>query len=191
MNEVRNHLKANFILMNDIVFDDADFEEGGEFYNNGQGWEAIGRDCLESGLEDHENQFSGVFDGNNYKIVNLKQNITLKEANKSYNVGGFFNSVGLNGVIKNLTLENAKIDANKNGLYAILATSNHGEILNCRTTGSVNVKSGGYAGGISGGGAETYYCINKGKVESSYYAAGITAMAANFKGRGCYNTGSI
>ena len=77
-------MKANFILMNDIVFDDADFEEGGEFYNDGQGWEAIGEYYKDDGNYDYDNQFSGVFNGNQYKIVNLKQNITVNSTGKSH-----------------------------------------------------------------------------------------------------------
>lgn len=246
LNEVRNHLKANFILMNDIVFEDTDFEEGGEFYNGGQGWKSIGESYKYD--QNYDGLFSGVFDGNQHKIVNLKQNI--KVVKNDYN-GGFFEDIGLRGIVKNLTIENAHINEGD----AILAASNYGYILNCKTTGSVlntnngagggitnyncglvakcentadisvlysnvtssytmlggiaasspgeivdcinygniTIKNGSYAfaGGIAGGGTETYYCVNKGKVESSNYAAGIVAMAAGFRGHACYNTGEI
>lgn len=42
LNNVRNYLDAHFKMIADITFTDADFAEGGDFYNDGQGWEPIG-----------------------------------------------------------------------------------------------------------------------------------------------------
>ena len=55
LNNVRNHLDAHFLMVADIEFNEADFAQGGEFYNGGQGWEPIGMDS--------ERSFSGLFDG--------------------------------------------------------------------------------------------------------------------------------
>ena len=50
LNAIRNHVDGDghvtgyFQLKNDITFDAADFEEGGDFYNNGLGWLPIGHD---------------------------------------------------------------------------------------------------------------------------------------------------
>lgn len=261
LNAVRDNLKANYKLMNDIVFEDSDFEEGGAFYNEGQGWKPIGRYYLKTGYIDYCNCFSGIFDGNGHKIVNFKQNITIKDSQLLSQVGGLFD--GVTGTIKNLKMENAdvQVDLNKlttdrkDGTYAILVSSNMGYVINCSTSGKLTVYSnavagglvgynegliancvntadisalypterdvytrvGGiagstpgeiaccvnkgnikidnctdaYAGGIAGGGQDTYYCVNEGQIESTKYAAGIIAMAANFKGYSCYNKGKV
>ncbi|MBQ6810477.1 MAG: hypothetical protein IJO94_03630, partial [Firmicutes bacterium] len=44
LNNVRNHLDAHFKMTADIEFTEADFAEGGAFYNNGAGWKPIGVD---------------------------------------------------------------------------------------------------------------------------------------------------
>lgn len=71
--------------------------------------------------------------------------------------------------------------------------ANSGEIACCTNRGDIKIvnTSDGYAGGISGGGQETYYCLNEGTIESPVYAAGITAMGCNFKGYSCYNKGTV
>ena len=83
----------------------------------------------------------------------------------------------------------------ENSTYTLLggiSGASPGEISCCVNRGNITIKNGSdaFAGGISGG-EYTYYCVNEGKVESSNYSAGITAMAANFRGSGCYNTGKI
>lgn len=65
LNLIREHLNANFKLTNDIVFEDSDFYKTGSFYYNGIGFVPIGTDA---------SPFTGVFDGNGYKIINLKMN---------------------------------------------------------------------------------------------------------------------
>ena len=58
LDNVRNELGAHYKLTCDIVFDESDFAEGGDFYNDGAGFEPIG---------DEEAIFTGVFDGNGFK----------------------------------------------------------------------------------------------------------------------------
>ena len=62
LNNVRNYLNANFKLMCDIDFADADFAEGGAFYNNGKGFTPIGS---------WTNKFTGTFDGNGFAVKKL------------------------------------------------------------------------------------------------------------------------
>ena len=66
LNNIRNNLNGKYILMNDIVFSDADFEAGGDFYNGGIGWLPIGG-VFRTWSSDY-NEFTGVFDGNGYSI---------------------------------------------------------------------------------------------------------------------------
>lgn len=260
LNAVRNNMSASYILTKDIVFEDSDFAEGGTYYNEGQGWKPIGRFNALTGYVDYGGCYSGVFDGNGHKIVNLKQNITTKDSNYLTQGSGLFD--GVTGTVKNVTIENAYINVNltegkgrKDGVFAILTSNNQGLIIDCNTSGEIVVNtdgfaggivgyneglvakctntanvsvlypterdrytmaggivasnpgeitccmnkgdikivntSDGYAGGIAGGGQETYYCMNEGTVESPVFAAGITAMGCNFKGYSCYNKGTV
>ncbi len=58
-NMIRNNLDGNFILMNDLDFEYDTQNENGQFYNSGNGWEAI-------------DYFNGNLDGNNKTIRNLR-----------------------------------------------------------------------------------------------------------------------
>ena len=92
LNNVRKYLDAHFKMMADIEFTDADFAEGGEFYNNGQGWEPIGKNV--------NSPFTGVFDGDGHIISSLFL--------FQYDAGGlglFGDLIG--GTIKNLTVSNS------------------------------------------------------------------------------------
>ncbi len=61
---IKNNLSGNYVLMADIVFDEADFLPGGEFYNEGYGWQPIGSSIY--------NAFTGSFEGNGYKISGIQ-----------------------------------------------------------------------------------------------------------------------
>lgn len=56
LDNIRNDLDADYYLTNDIVFTEEDFEEGGAFYNDGQGWVPIGG-------QSWVDNFSGSIDG--------------------------------------------------------------------------------------------------------------------------------
>lgn len=94
LNNIRNNLSGNFILMNDIIFSETDFAEGGDFYNGGNGWIPIGAmpSCA----------FSGSFYGNGYTISGLK----INRAYYFYN--GLFGV--LSGEVEALRLKDTVID---------------------------------------------------------------------------------
>ena len=131
-------------LANDIIFEESDFEEGGAFYNDGQGFLPIGRNAA----------FNGTFDGNGFKIEGLIQNIT-----KSAFVNtGLFGSVN-GGTIKNLTLEKSTVTVN-NGARAVRTGGVAGYIYNGSLISNSNVSESivqnikgenfSYIGGIVG-----------------------------------------
>lgn len=62
LSNMRNHLDAHFELVADISFSDADFAEGGNFYNKGNGWVPIG---------DETAPFSGTLLGGQHTISGL------------------------------------------------------------------------------------------------------------------------
>lgn len=212
LNNVRNHLDAHFKMVSDIEFTEADFAEGGEFYNDGEGWKPI-------------RNFSGVFDGCNYTIKNLR--INLKETKVYY--AGTIISAGLfgwnTGTIKNLGM----IDGSIISSYTITSASNvsvgnetgsiagynKGEIYNCYNTGEVvaSVKVSGNtdystvsvsAGGIVGtNGGSVINCYNTGNIESNSFflstvaSYGSTSESGGIVGKNrsridnCYNSGQV
>lgn len=94
LNNIRFDLSGDYLLMNDIAFTEADFAEGGAFYNDGFGWIPIGAVV--------KTPFAGEFNGNDHTISGLK-------INKAY-----YNYCGLFGVSKgtvhNLRMTDADID---------------------------------------------------------------------------------
>ena len=64
LNNVRNYPDSCFELVVDLTFEEADFAEGGDFYNQGNGWDPIGTEEL---------PLSGTFNGNNHIISGLKK----------------------------------------------------------------------------------------------------------------------
>ncbi len=94
LNNMRHSPHNNYILMNDIVFEEKDFLKGGAFEN---GWTPIGS---EYGGE----SFSGIFNGNGYVIKNLViENVSDLEKPMI----GLFGET--NGFFINTGLENCKI----------------------------------------------------------------------------------
>lgn len=93
LDNIKLDMAGSYILMNDIIFEDSDYEKGGSFYNSGKGFDPIGTTT---------SNFKGVLDGNNYSIENLY----INDTDKDY-VGLF--GYATNATIKNLNLVNADI----------------------------------------------------------------------------------
>ena len=165
LNNVRNHLDAHFLMVADIEFNEADFAQGGEFYNGGQGWEPIGADRY----------FTGVFDGDGHIVDGL----ACYRSGTGGICAGLF---GFNkGEIKNLGLIDCDVSAKSKSYpttpdaYAggiVGYNTSYGTIGNCYNIGSVDATvfyspdrftSSAYAGGIAGGngygtlGEDCYY----------------------------------
>lgn len=129
--DVHLNTSANYILMNDIIFDKSDFDEN---YNDGMGWIPIA-------------SFSGTFDGNGYKISNL---IITGDASEA----GFFASITTEASVKNLFIENIFIDVTGDyvgGICGKITTpksSSNYVISNCKVSGEI--KGEYYVAGICG-----------------------------------------
>lgn len=196
LNNVRNYPFGYFELLNDIEFTTEDFEKGGAFYNNGEGFEPIGKD--------ENTTFAGVFDGNNYAIKNVF--ISINKMNENVYAGLFASN---EGTIKNLGLENSNISASagedKRGYVGGITGFNcgSGTISNCYNTGYVTAAEGSsyyncYAGSIAGENQGIIEkCYNIGDVcatsrSSSHYAYAGGIAGYNEKTiSDCYNTGNI
>lgn len=122
-----------------IAFEAADFESGGDFYNEGKGWSPIGTDIAP--------YFTGSYNGQNHTISGLY----INSATEYYQ--GFFGSLGAGANIENLGV----IDVNITGNYAtggLAGTNRSGTIRNCYTSGNVSGTShrvGGLVGSNDGG----------------------------------------
>lgn len=109
---------------------------------SGVEWEPIGN---------HNKPFSGVFEGNNHKISNLKVTSVAnsKSGDRSAYIG-FFGCI-TDGEVNNLTVENINIsinisntdnisDASVGGIVGFMDTYDKDiSLSNCKTTGNINV----------------------------------------------------
>ena len=161
--ELKNNKHVYYKLMNDLD------------YTNKENFIPLG---YSEKIEDIK-AFENVFDGNGYKIANVKINTD--------NCAGIFAKNGANGIIKNLNISNAEISSylteeNLNVYIGGIAAYNQGIISNCHVENSkikANVKKEGdenkgqtkiFLGGIAGicSGRAT---INYSSVRSGYMYA--------------------
>ena len=128
------------------------------------------------------NEFSGVFDGNDYVIRNADVNMPGSD------YVGLFGYLGTNGQIRNLGVEDASILGRSR--VGGLVGRNEGTLNDCYTTGNVNGR--GEVGGLVG--------LNYGRITTSYTTSSVNAgdyvgglVGFNDSGRltACYATGSV
>ncbi len=164
LDNIKLDMAGKYILMNDIVFEDSDYEKGGSFYNSGRGWEPIGTSST---------KFTGVFDGNGYKISNLYIN------NSKQDYIGLFGCMS-NATIKNVTLEDANITGNKyaGGITGYISNST---VTNCDYSGFI--VGNNYIGGIVGYSymeSIVSYCNTQGIVDGKKYVGGIVGYQKSY-----------
>ncbi len=131
----------NFILM-------ADIDMAGHTYTQA----IIAPDLDDETWEHQGDVFTGAFDGDDHKILNL----SLKAPGKSF--VALFGKVSKSGHIKNLHLENASVIGEN--LSASLAGSMAGTVDNCSVTGKLGATyaSGGLVGFLYRGAIVNSYC---------------------------------
>lgn len=107
LDKIRTHIDSNsaritgyFKLTNDIAFKDADFQEGGAYYNQGAGW--IPLDGVGWAIS-----FAGTLDGAGHSIDGIISNVTSLENGLDYKGTGLFSC--LTGRVKDLTLQNFRL----------------------------------------------------------------------------------
>ncbi len=121
----------HFLQIANIVFNTADFEVGGAFYNDGKGFSPIGDSTV---------YFTGSYNGNGLTITGLY----INRPSQDY-VGMFGVS---SGEIKNLKLENVKITG-KDCTGGLVGISGNCLITNCQLSGTISGYN--YVGGLVGG----------------------------------------
>ena len=163
---------------------------------SGEGFKTIGT------LEETK-RFKGTFEGNNNVICSMYQNIKSEESVR----GGLF--AASYGVIKNVGTINSNININgeKSVVAAGIVGNNYGDVLNCYSTGNINITSKEWlvVGGVCGSqqkSGKVEGCYNKANITATNYGepgsadiscGGIIAQLAKEEGNvnKCYNTGNI
>lgn len=183
LNEVRYHLDKHFIQMQDIDLS-AVTAEGGDYYDNGNGWLPIG---------DYSNSFTGTYNGNGHSINGMMINRT----STSSLYAGLFYSV--TGTIKNLNLTNCNITAEASGTYgsvycgAVSALMKEdSQIVNCTIEGNITTSStytslvGGIIGSAQSGTADKIKVVKDCSVD---LIMNVTAKSS--EGHSTISTGGI
>ena len=177
LNAVRDNLRGNHILMNDLDSTAAGYTElASPTANEGKGWQPIGT---------QDDLFTGTFDGQGYEIRDLFIN------RSDENFVGLFGVVGEGGVVQNIGVVNA--DMTGYGAVGGLVGNNEGTISNSYSTGNVTGSEGNAGvGGLVG--------ANLGTVSDSYSTGDVTGdtwvgglVGWNEKGTvsNSYSTGSV
>lgn len=127
LDNVRNDLEANYILMNDIDL---------SAYEN---WVPIG-DITHESTFDGDKFFRGIFDGNGYTILNLVIDITNETAD--FNRIGLFSQVS-SAFIQNLSMQDCHITVETSkdvGYVGLISGSlDNSEIENCVASGEIEI----------------------------------------------------
>jgi beta-lactam-binding protein with PASTA domain len=154
--------------------------------------------------------FTGVFDGNDYKI----KNVTINGGGN--NCLGLFGQIGSAGKIKNLGLTTCSIAGTSSAIGG-LAGINQGTIVNCNSNGSItggssaggligsnsgwvnncysiaSISGSSYVGGLIGRNqselvSNCYAIVN---VNGSSYVGGLVGTSSSGNINNCYSTGSV
>jgi len=172
LNSIRNNLSENYVLMNDLDFDNiSSYSDPSNMslYTTGEGWVPIGTST--SGSE-----FSGSFDGNGHTISNL----FISTSATSMHIG-LFGYTSTSSSIFDIGLLNASVTAQNSDNVGILSGRNSGVIYDSYSTGFVNGNT--YVGGLVGG--------NPGSIDNSYSTGTVSGSGDNIGGLVGYNDGTV
>lgn len=156
---------SEFVLSGNIDLSD---------YSSGNGWTAIGT---------FSHKFASSFDGNGYKISNLK-------------ISGIQNDKGLfgyltNGTIQNVSLENVDISGG-NSVGALVGTALSGSINNCNASGSITGASSNVGGLIGTFSANLQNCYTNVDIEGNGALGGLVGTANSSRTiKKCFATGNV
>ncbi|MHB8963641.1 MAG: M26 family metallopeptidase, partial [Saccharofermentanales bacterium] len=139
LDNVRNDLNGQYYLANDIAFEAADFEEGGEFYNDGKGWLPIGYAVIVNGVMAEDKPFTGTFDGCNHSVKGLKMNPSgsgVFTAMFAYNTGKIYRL----DLEAELFYSNTTKSDMERRYISLLCVKNWGIIESCSTSGKLEAR---------------------------------------------------
>ena len=128
------------------------------------------------------NQYTGNFNGQNFKISGLYIN-----TNTDYQ--GLFGYVGTNGKIENLTVSGSVSGSNYVG--GIVGYNQYGTVESCTNTGNASVSGSSYVGGVAGRNDGTVRnCYNTASVSGDSTIGGVVGYNGDTV-TNCYNTGEV
>ncbi len=187
---IRSNPSGKYILMNDI--DMSETAKGGK-WDCGTGWAPIPT-------------FSGTFDGNGHKLMNM--HIFGSVSDKA----GFIAVLSSKGTVKNVRFSGVDVDVSTDyyGTVAAYVSGSEIKITDCHVDGNISVKntsSSSYVGGIVGrlsydssDGSEISMCSTEGSIgTTATYTGGICGYSYNgtwdtsYKSfiNQCYNNANI
>ena len=154
------HVNGYFKLANDIIFEKADFEEGGDFYRDGCGWLPIGDDgTIGTGHDEHEPAQADIWlDGDGHTISGLEMHSYPGDVVPDPRPAGrslaFVTNFG-NGTIQNLTFDNMTVTSYNNGALVYATATADSVVRNVNLTNSTLFskgwrRKGVFAGTVSG-----------------------------------------
>jgi hypothetical protein len=156
LNAIRDNLGGSYLLMNNLDFTTAGYEElASETANQGKGWQPIGTFTPYNRFIG----FKGTFDGQGYEIRDLFINCPDEG-----DAVGLFGFVAVGGVIKNLGVMNADVTGSNN-TGDLVGVNVQGTLSNSYSTGSVTGNSS--VGGLVG------FSVS-GNVSNSYSTSSVT-----------------
>lgn len=163
-----------------LITDGSEFVLGGNIdlsdYSSGNGWTAIGTSS---------HMFASSFDGNGYKISNLKISGTQNDQ-------GLFSYLS-NGTIKNVSLENVDVSGGST-VGALVGVALSDTINNCNASGSVT-GTGSQVGGLIGvasSSANLQNCYANVDVKGNERVGGLVGNAASTSTiKKCFATGNV
>ena len=126
--------------------------------------------------------YTGTFDGAGYAITGLT------------GTAGFFDKIDINGVVKNLRLENVEITESG---YGAIARESSGTIIACSVSGSVAGSSNSTTQGVGGivgrnSAGTVYGCSMKGTVTNSgMYVGGIVGYCSGGNVIDCHSSATV
>jgi hypothetical protein len=167
---IRGNLGGSYILMDDLDSTTAGYEElASSRANEGKGWRPIGT---------YDDQFTGSFDGQGYKIRDL----FINRADES-GVGLFCDVASDGGIIKYIGVVNVTVTGNSS--VGGLVGGNSGTVRNSYSAGSVTGSE--YIGGLVG--------YSTGTVSNSYSRGNVTgtgrSQSLSVGGLVGLNTGTV
>jgi len=179
---VRFHLDDEFILINDLIFDDEDYTAGSRFFNNEAGFIPIGS---------ASDPFNGRFNGNGHIISGIKSNVT----------GDGFLHAGLFGylsysIIDNIQLLDCEISVssyNSSYVGGLSGSMEESIISDCRVSGSISGLTAADAGGLAGKatGGLIQRSINEATINGSHHVGGIAGNITGLQINSCINSGTV
>jgi hypothetical protein len=139
------------------------------------------------------NTFTGIFEGNGYRILNM----TVDAGTTNNAQGGLFAALGTGAIVRNLgitgTVTAIGLGAKAGGLVGVVS-GNNVRISNCSTSVNVDgfISSGGLIGEITGTGAIIVKCYSTGTVHlrGSGWAGGLIGTIRG-EIRNCFSTGNV